>query len=282
MPQFLLLFLFSAIMAFAVESRDTVYVEVVTRDTVYIPVKPKTDTIYVTGESLRKTASDVPKASANLNSLNETTTPACCRPSEDNPFGLDTTKFLRNDTNYTHHLLYIGVDVFSVLNILLGNVTVVADAELSFSRKNSLIMNFQYAKKMPSDDYSENFRKEDYSGNMTQYIFGLGYRHYFRPAKSSSMIELGLNAQFRNLDYTYHPYWKNNMVLDHVQQNKRGIQPYIHHGFLRRSDYVICGFEYGLAYNFLSKDGDILKNHIMYLADGIQIDFKFNISVGML
>ena len=281
MSKFLLFFLFAAITAFAVESRDTVYVEVVTRDTVYIPVKPKTDTIYVSGESFRS-ASDVPNGSANLSSLNETTTPTCCRPSESNPFGLDTTKFLRNDTTYIRHPLYIGVDFVSALNSLLGNVTLVSNIELAFNRKNSLIANIQYAKKVPSEDYTENFTKDDYSGSITQYVFGLGYRHYFRPAKTSSMIEIGMNTLFRNSDYTYHPYWKSDMTPTDVQRNDKGIQPYIHHGFVRRSDYVTCGFEYGLAYNILSREGNLLKNHIMFLADGIQIDFKVNISLGVL
>ena len=144
------------------------------------------------------------------------------------------------------------------------------------------MINFQYAKKVPSDDYTENFTKDDYSGNISQFVLGLGYRHYFRPAKTSSMIELGLNAQFRHSDYTYHPYWKNDMVPTVVERNRQGVQPYIHHGFIRRSNYVTCGFEYGFAYNMLSKDGDILKKHVMYLADGLQIDFKLNVSVGLL
>jgi hypothetical protein len=282
MPKYLLL-LFLSVATFFTESlaandgnlRDTVYVELVTRDTVYVPIKPKTDTIYVVG--------DFPDANASeaLNTA-PSSAPTCCKPTADNPFGLDTTKFLRNDTNFIHHSLYIGADVFSALNILLGNVTIVADAELAFSRKNSLIGNFQYVKKVPSEDYTENFKKEDYSGNISQFIFGLGYRHYFRPAKTSSMIELGLNALFRHSDYTYHPYWKHDMVPTVVQRNRQGIQPYIHHGFVRRSDYVTCGFEYGFAYNILSKDGDVLKKHFMYLTDGFQFDFKVNISVGML
>lgn len=165
---------------------------------------------------------------------------------------------------------------------MLGNVTIVADAELAFSRKNSLMMNFQYVKKVPSEDYTENFKKDDYSGNISQFIFGLGYRHYFRPAKTSSMIELGLNALFRHSDYTYHPRWKHDMVPTVVDRNSQGIQPYIHHGFVRRSDYVTCGFEYGIAYNVLSEEGDVLKKHAMYLTDGFQIDLKINISVGLL
>lgn len=281
MPKYLLLLFFSVATLFANsfsadigKLHDIVYVELVTRDTVYVPIKPKTDTIYVVGDLPNANASEALNATASV--------PPCCRPTEDNPFGLDTTKFLRNDTNYIRHSLYIGADIFSALNSLLGNITIVANAEFAFSRKNSLMMNFHYAKKMPSDDYTENFKKEDYSGNITQFIFGLGYRHYFRPAKTSSMIELGLNAQFRNSDYTYHPYWKYDMVPTVVQHNQWGIQPYIHHGFVRRSDYVTCSFEYGLAYNTLSEHGDVLKNHIMYLVDGIQIDFKINISVGML
>ena len=271
MQKFLLLLLLCVATLYA--EKDTVYVEVVTRDTVYIPIKPKTDTIYV--------VEDLPNAIAS-ETLNTTSAPTCCKPTEDNPFGLDTTKFLRNDTNYIHHSLYIGADIISALNSLLGNITIVADAELAFSRKNSLMINFQYAKKVPSEDYTENFKKDDYSGNISQFIFGLGYRHYFRPAKTSSMIELGLNAQFRKSDYTYHPYWKHDMVPTIVQHNRQGVQPYIHHGFVRRSDYVTCSFEYGLAYNMLPKDDDVLKKHVMYLADGMQLDLKVNISVGML
>lgn len=41
----ILLFCFSAIYAKA--PRDTVYVEQIIRDIVYIPIKPKTDTIYI-------------------------------------------------------------------------------------------------------------------------------------------------------------------------------------------------------------------------------------------
>ena len=232
------------------EIHDTVYVEQIIRDTVYIPIKPRTDTVY----SNKK----------------------CCVPTKENPLGLDTTKYLRNDTSYTHHLIYLHFDLISILWLIDTTFTSVGgNIEFSTSRKNSLILNFRYSKMSLNNSI--------YEGNISQYDIGLGYRHYFRPSKYSFYFDVGGNWLIRKYDYIN--TWDFKPTLYNERPHSRHdtgylFAPYFHMGHMFRGNQATFDFEYGIAYS--AKDGDLLKKEFSYITGGIQFDFRINIGVGIL
>ena len=100
---------------------DTVFVEQIVRDTVYIPIKPKADTIYIKNTTVAKQLLQA----------------KCCAPTERNPLGEDTTKFLRYDTSYTHHTIYLHFDIVSFLWLMSDSTltSVGGNLEIAGNRK---------------------------------------------------------------------------------------------------------------------------------------------------
>lgn len=257
---FILLLCISAI--YAQTLRDTVYVEQIIRDTVYIPVKSKTDTIYIKSENLPQ---------------------KCCTPTEQNPLGQDTTKFLRYDTSYTHHLIYLHFDIVSILWMIDTNFTSIGgNIEISANRKNSFMINLRYSQMKPQVG-NKVFVDGIYEGDITQYDIGMGYRHYFRPSKYSVFLDVGGNWLIRKYNYTNTWDDRPNQYNDrpHTRHDTGYLfAPYIHMGHIFRSNRPIFGIEYGLAYNV--KDSDLLKGEFSYITGGIQFDFRLNFGMGIL
>ena len=238
------------------EIHDTVYVEQIIRDTVYIPIKPRTDTVY----SNKK----------------------CCAPTKENPLGLDTTKYLRNDTSYTHHLIYLHFDLISIPWLIDTTFTSVGgNIEFSTSRKNSLILNFRYSKMIPQVGNNV-FNDAIYEGNISQYDIGLGYRHYFRPSKYSFYFDVGGNWLIRKYDYIN--TWDDKPDLYNDRPHSRHdtatlFAPYLHAGHAFRGERATFGFEYGFSYGV--SDKDLLQKEISYISAGLQLDLRLNIGVGI-
>lgn len=258
----ILLFCTSAFCASA--TRDTVFVEQITRDTVYIPIKAKTDTVYIKKDVFST----------------KQTEETCCRPTEDNPFGLDTTKYARNDTNYTHHTFYLHFDLISFLWIIGDkNFTSVGGSlEISKSRYNSIMIGYRYNMLDFGND-----TLDIYNGTITQYDIGVGYRHYFRPAKYSFFIDVGGRCLIRKYDYIN--TWDNTNLINnrpHSRQEtvKQGAL-YLHGGNNIRNSNFALGIEYGIAYN-TSSDKELLKEQTSYITSGFQLEFRLNIGVGLL
>jgi hypothetical protein len=260
------LILFLCISAFCAEIHDTVYVEQITRDTVYIPIKAKTDTIYI-----KKDVSN-PRPEQ----------PKCCPPTERNPFGEDTTKYLRYDTNYTHHAIYVHFDLISIVWLLDSSFTSIGgNIELSFNHKKSLMFNFRYSKMGPGPT-SDVFNSSIYKGNISQYDAGLGYRYYFRPSKYSAFLDIGGNWLIRKYDYVN--TWDSDPHLYNNRPHTRhetgtSFAPYIHMGHIFRGNRGVFGIEYGLAYNAVDKD--LLRKEISYITAGLQLDFRVNFGMGI-
>ena len=265
----ILLLCISAI--YAKPAHDTVYVEQIIRDTVYIPIKSKTDTIYIK------------KTSANENYSKAAPQPKCCTPTERNPLGQDTTKFLRYDTSYTHHLFYLHFDLISIPWMIDTNFTSIGgNIEVSANRKNSFMINFRYSKMKPGAT-SAVFVSSIYQGDITQYDIGMGYRHYLRPSKYSFYYDVGGNWLIRKYDYIN--TWDFKPTLYNERPHSRHdtgylFAPYFHMGHMFRGNQATFDFEYGIAYS--AKDGDLLKKEFSYITGGIQFDFRINIGVGIL
>ena len=243
---------------------DTVFVEQIVRDTVYIPIKQKTDTIFI--------KNDIPQG---------VTQKKCCAPTEENPLGQDTTKYLRNDTNYAHHSVYLHFDIISLF-LLMGDSTLTSvggNLEISPSRKNSLMVNFRYSKKMPT--ISGDMFNDIYEGYIAQYDIGFGYRHYFRSSKYSSYIDVGGNILIRKHDYDN--TWDGKNLINERPHSRHetaySFAPYLHHGHIFRGNINVFGIEYGLAYNF--SDKELLKKQMTYITGGVQLDFRLNFGVGI-
>ena len=248
-------------------TRDTVYIEQIIRDTVYIPLKSRTDTVYI---SDRMTGSErIPQK-------------RCCSPTEDNPFGADTTKFLRNDTNYTHYHLYLHFDLISIPWLIDTTFTSIGgNIEFSTSRKNSIIMNIRYSKMTPLSG-NTNFSDGIYEGYISQYDIGLGYRHYFRPSKYSFYFDVGGNFLIRKYDYINTWDDKPNLYNDrpHSRHDTATLfAPYLHAGHAFRGTRAVFGFEYGFSYGV--SDMDLLKKEISYISAGLQLDLRLNIGMGI-
>ena len=247
---------------------DTVYVEQIIRDTVYIPIKSRTDTIYI--------KKDIP-------SSEQAAPKTCCTPTERNPLGADTTKFLRYDTSYTHHTFYLNFDFISFLWII-GDSTLTSvggNLEVATSRKNSLMVNFRYSKRRPT--ISGSTFNDIYTGYIAQYDIGLGYRHYFRPSKYSFYLDVGGNWLFRKHDYINK--WDENPNLYNDRPHSRHetatlFAPYLHGGHIFRGNRTTFGLEYGFAYN--ATDKELLKKEISYITGGLQLDLRINFGVGVL
>ena len=241
---------------------DTVFVEQIVRDTVYIPIKPKADTIYIKNTTVAKQLLHA----------------KCCAPTERNPLGEDTTKFLRYDTSYTHHTIYLHFDIVSFFWLMSDSTltSVGGNLEISGNRKNSFMMNFRYSKKIPWGTSSH-----IYNGYIAQYDIGIGYRHYFRPSKYSGFIDIGGNWLIRKHDYDN--TWDNtNLINDRPHsrhENAYLYSPYIHSGHIFRGDRNVFSIEYGLAYNFTDKE--LLNKQFAYITGGIQFDFRINFGVGI-
>ena len=261
----ILLFCISAIYASAV--RDTVYVEQIVRDTVYIPIKTKTDTIYIK-KDVAATA--------------QTTQPKCCTPTEDNPLGADTTKYLRNDTTFTRHRLYLHFDLISIPWLIDTTFTSVGgNLEASLSRKTSIILNYRYSKMTPQSGNS-NFGDGIYDGYISQNDIGLGFRHYIRPSKYSFYLEVGGNWLIRKYDYIN--TWDDKPYLYNDRPHSRHdtatlFAPYLHAGHAIRGNRATFGLQYGLSYGV--SDKDLLQKEISYISAGVQLDLRLNIGVGI-
>ena len=266
----ILLLCISAI--YAEPLHDTVYVEQVIRDTVYIPIKPKTDTIYINSASFPQN-----QTTENISSQK------CCTPTEQNPLGLDTTKFLRNDTSYARHHIYLHFDFISLF-WLIGDstlTTVGGNIEVATSRKNSLMVNFRYSKKRPS--ISGNTFNDIYTGYIAQYDIGLGYRHYFRPSKYSFYVDIGGNYLIRKHDYIN--TWDEKPTLYNNRPHSRHetatlFSPYLHAGHIFRGNRAVFGFEYGFAYS--ASDKELLKKEFSYITGGLQLDLRLNFGMWVL
>ena len=257
------------------ETRDTVYVEEIVRATAYVALKPKADTIYLNADGRVEAG---PREYAEEQ---------CCRPTEANPFGRDTTKLPRNDTSYTHRFFYLNFDVVSIIWMLdesLG-LKVGGNIEISFNRKNSMVFNVRYGKKYPETSGGDVF-SSIYEGYIEQYDIGAGYRHYTRPARSSFFYEVGGNFLLRKSNYTNTWDAKPNLINDRPHSDYgsyKGFALYAHGGHAFRGNWATFGFEYGFSYNIVpSFDKEILSKHVMYIADGLQLDLKVNIGVGFL
>ena len=260
----ILLFCISAIYASA--TRDTVYVEQIVRDTVYIPIKSKTDTIYI-----KKDVAPVA----------EPTQQKCCTPTEDNPLGADTTKYPRNDTSYTHYHLYLHFDLVSIPWLIDTSFTSVGgNIEASFSRKTSAILNLRYSKMIPQPGGKE-FNDAIYEGYISQFDIGLGFRHYLRPSKYSFYLECGGNWLIRKYDYIN--TWDNTDLINERPHSRHEtavlFAPYLHAGHAFRGNRATLGFEYGFSYGV--SDKDLLKKEISYISAGLQLDLRVNIGVGI-
>ena len=266
----ILLLCISAI--YAQTLRDTVYVEQIIRDTVYIPIKSKTDTIYIKNANFSQV-----QATENVPQQK------CCTPTEENPLGQDTTKFLRNDTSYTHHFIYLHFDIISFLWIADTNFTTIGgNIEVSANRKNSVMINVRYSQMKPQVR-NKVFVDGIYEGDLSQYDIGMGYRHYFKPSKYSVFLDFGGNLLIRKYNYTntwdYLPNQYNERP--HTRHDTGYLfAPYIHMGHIFRGNYPTFAIEYGLAYN--AKDGELLKKEFSYITGGIQFDFRLNFGMGIL
>lgn len=261
----ILLFCISAIYASSI--RDTVYVEQVIRDTVYIPIKSKTDTIYIKKD-------DTPAVQAPQQK--------CCTPTENNPLGADTTKYLRNDTSYTHYNLYLHFDLVSIPWLIDTTFTSVGgNIEASFSRKISTMLNFRYSKMLPQPG-SKEFNDAIYEGYISQFDIGLGFRHYLRPSKYSFYLECGGNIIIRKYDYINTWDEKPNLYNDrpHTRHDTgTSFAPYLHAGHAFRGNRATFGFEYGFSYGFIDKE--LLQKETSYISAGVQLDLRLNIGVGI-
>ena len=266
----ILLLCISAI--YAKPAHDTIYVEQIIRDTVYIPIKSKTDTIYINGSM-----------SPQEQTLEHAPKPKCCEPTERNPLGKDTTKFLRYDTTYTHHLIYLHFDIVSILWLMDTTFTSVGgNIEFSANRKNSFMINFRYSKMQPQRGSSNTFNDYIYTGNISQYDIGMGYRHYFRPSKYSFYYDVGGNWLIRKYDYIN--TWDFTNLINERPHSRHDtgylFSPYIHLGHIFRGSRSIFGIEYGLAYN--ATDKELLNREFSYITGGIQLDFRLNFGIGVL
>lgn len=248
------------------ELHDTIYVEQIIRDTVYIPIKSRTDTVYIKNET---STVQVPQKK-------------CCTPTQENPLGADTTKYLRNDTNYTHHLIYLHFDLISLPWLIDSSFTTVGgNIEISASRKNSLIIGFRYSKMIPLVG-GDVFNSYIYEGNISQFDISLGYRHYFRPSKYSLYLEFGGNWLIRKYDYTN--TWDDKPTLyndwPHTRHETANLfAPYLHAGNAFRGNRSTFGLEYGFSYGI--SDKDLLQKEISYISAGLQLDLRLNIGVGI-
>lgn len=279
-----LAFLFLALSAFAdvVDDlsavRDTVYVEQIVRDTVYVPLKPKTDTVYIKKE-----------VSSPLGLAEADTLEHCCRPTAENPLGRDTTQFPRNDSSYNAHLLYLQFDIVSLFLLTTDYSTksVAGGLEIAFSRKNSLLANVRYTEKTPVENGGEEtFDEWVYSGNITQLDMGLGWRHYTRPTRSSFFSEFGANFLIRKTDYVNKRDDQEHWINDDPHSDHgtyKGLQPYAHLGHAIRGNWLVLDLEYGISYNVGRwNDPEILKKHVMYFTSGLQLDIEISIGIGAL
>ena len=121
---------------FAQETRDTVYVEVVTRDTVYISIKPKTDTVYIKGYPLK--AAPVPPQN-EVYAQNSWT--------KNDPMESPTP-----EEDFTPHLVYLHTDLIGILNTFIYIPAISASIEFPLNAKNSILFNYAYAKKGPAEN----------------------------------------------------------------------------------------------------------------------------------
>lgn len=258
------------------EVHDTVYLEQIIRDTVYIPLKPKTDTIYI-----KKDVVPPQNETAEISNVER-----CCSPTADNPLGRDTTMYPRNDSSYTQHLLYLHLDLASLPATLADYSTssIGGALELSFSRKNSITANYRYTKKVPVENGGEEtFNDWRYSGDISQHDIGLGWRHYTRPTRSSFFTELGVNYLKRSTNYiNKHEDWRDSGPRSD-KDSYNAFQPYLHLGHIVRGSRMTIDIEYGLACNLGNlNDSEIFEKHFMYITSGWQLDFKINLGVGIL
>ena len=249
------------------EVHDTVYVEQIIRDTVYIPINSRTDTIYVKKE-----------VSANESVPQK----KCCAPTPDNPLGTDTTKYLRNDTNYTHYHLYLHFDLISIPWLIDTTFTSVGgNIEFSLNRKKSIMFNLRYSKMFPKVG-GDVFNDGIYEGYISQFDIGLGYRYYFRPSKYSFYLDVGGNWLIRKHDYTNTWDDRPNLYNDrpHTRHETATLfAPYLHAGHAFRGTRAVFGFEYGFSYGV--SDKDLLKKEISYISAGLQLDLRLNIGMGI-
>lgn len=215
-------------------------------DTVYIHIKPKADTLYYTVEK-------------------------------------DSVIPASKDTNFTHYPLYLHYDIFSMLSSLAAEDPVVnLSLEISFSKRNSLQLITSYVKLTPSESYNNKFYKRYYEGDIQQYGFGIAYRRYNDNTILCGFWEFGAQALHRKMNYTNIPdkKWK----IDYPDNNgsNNSLQLYVHKGWQNRSriaDRIGFGFEIGAAYNFAPSSTPI--DEIMYITNGLQLDLKFSIGVGL-
>lgn len=239
--------------------RDTVYVNIITRDTVHILKKPPTDTIY--------TRKEVPCASNEI------------------PVETDTAKFLKNDSGFTRHHVYFHYDLASAFFALTISPLFSLSTEFSINRKNSVLVNYLYIKKRPSESDDDTFNDSKYSGYISQHDIGISYRHYTRPAKYSSYWETGADFLLRKTNYTNG--WEDGNYINIGPPSDRatykGWQLFLHHGHAFRGNNAVFSLAYGLAYNRVyGFDDEIVKEHIMYLSSGLQLDLEINFGLGIL
>ena len=246
--------LFACICCFAQETRDTVFVEVITRDTVYIPIKPKTDTVY----AITPTPSQPP---------------------------VDTVKQIENDSNFTLYRLRLYFDLLGGLISFTSQPAINTSAEFALNRKNSILLNYAFAKKSPSNDYSETFNDWIYKGNIKQHAIGLSYRHYIFPMKRSLLLEIGNSLLIRQSDFI-NTWDDTELINDRPQSDDKthyGYQFHIHLGNIFRGERVAFALEYGIAYNAVpSFDDGVLDKHFMFITPGYQINLLVNLGFGIL
>ena len=271
--------LFACACCFAQETRDTVYVEVVTRDTVYIAIKPKTDTVYIKNEipDVSGIKSNPPKAvpvpQKNEGSAQNSST-------NNDPMGNPTP-----EEDFTPHLVYLHTDLIGILNTFIYIPAISASIELPLNAKNSILFNYAYAKKGPAENSGgEVFNNWIYEGYIKQHAIGFSYRHYTQPRIRSTYREIGSYFLMRECNYIN--TWDNTNLINerpHSDNNTYyGFQIHVQQGHAFRGTPFL-GVEYGFAYNVVpSFDDEILKKHAMYLTSGLQLNLKINLGIGAL
>lgn len=244
-------------------SADTIRIEKTIRDTVIINIKPKTDTIYVTEDSLK-----ILQWKARRDSSNKAT----------------------SDTSFSLSSVYLGLNFFHLAATLIKFPTYEISIEKTLDKQSSLrlLHSLTY---INDEDFSSK-KGDHFEGDIFQWTAGAAYRHYRKSSILSGYVEIGLQyvsriGDYTELDYVYEwnadarDYVKKDMPKD-IHQKAQGYQWFVNLGMENRKrafEHLFTDISFGIGYNALSNwEKGVLYEFGTIISDDLQ--FNLNVVIG--
>lgn len=244
-------------------SADTIRIEKTIRDTVIINIKPKTDTIYVTEDSLK-----ILQWKARRDSSNKAT----------------------SDSSFSLSSVYLGLNFFHLAATIIKYPAYEISIEKTLGKRQSLRLLHSLIY-INDEDFSNKYG-DDFKGDIFQWTAGAAYRHYRKSSILSGYIEFGLQYVSRTGDYTELDYvyeW-NDDARDYVKkdlskeihQKAQGYQWFVNLGMENRKrafEHLFTDISFGIGYNVLSNwEKGVLYEFGSIISDDLQ--FNLNVIIG--